>query len=92
MLTAIVMLPRIPFLALLSGVLATGAVAASDKSGEPVDFSAQIRPILSAKCFHCHGPDEGSRKGKLRLDSFDARQRTRSPLSGLPYAPGRPAA
>ena len=86
MLTAIVMLPRIPFLALLSGVLATGAVAASDKSGETVDFSAQIRPILSAKCFHCHGPDEGSRKGKLRLDSFE--EATKDRKGHAPIVPG----
>jgi hypothetical protein len=71
MLAANVMSPRITSLALLSGALATGAFAAPAPSGDPVDFSAQIRPILSAKCFHCHGPDEGSRKGKLRLDSFE---------------------
>src|SRR2546423_1486838 len=38
---------------------------------EPVDFSSQIRPIISGKCFSCHGPDESSRKAKLRLDLRD---------------------
>ncbi len=34
----------------------------------PIDFSYQIRPLLSDRCFRCHGPDAGKRKAKLRLD------------------------
>ena len=34
-----------------------------------VDYNFHIRPILSDKCFFCHGPDEKNNKGKLRLDN-----------------------
>jgi len=37
----------------------------------PIGFNERIRPILSENCFSCHGPDSGSRKGGLRLDTRD---------------------
>jgi len=40
-------------------------------SSEEISFNRDIRPILSNKCFACHGPDEHDRKSKLRLDRSD---------------------
>ena len=38
---------------------------------DKVDFNYDIRPILVQKCYLCHGPDPGSRKGNLRLDTYE---------------------
>lgn len=39
-----------------------------DSLPEEVDFNYHIKPILSDRCYQCHGPDEKARKGGLRLD------------------------
>lgn len=41
-------------------------------SGDTPDFDSEVLPILSDHCFHCHGPDAGTRKAGLRLDSAEA--------------------
>src|SRR3954467_10126521 len=48
-------------------------IDASQSDGkEAVSFRQQIRPILSANCFKCHGPDPRSREADLRLAQFEA--------------------
>ena len=39
------------------------------RAGEAIDYNRQVLPILSDHCYRCHGPDEGSRKAHLRLDT-----------------------
>ena len=37
-----------------------------------VDFKTDIRPILSNRCFACHGPDESKVESGLRLNEFES--------------------
>ena len=39
---------------------------------EEIDFNYHVKPILSDRCFACHGPDENKREAGLRLDIADA--------------------
>ena len=38
------------------------------KLPEEIDYNFHVKPILSDKCFSCHGPDSNKRKANLRLD------------------------
>ncbi len=38
------------------------------KAGDLVSYNFDIRPMLSDKCFACHGPDANKRQAGLRLD------------------------
>ena len=59
-------------LAALAWLLLGPGARAEDGPARPVDFNRDIRPILSNRCYACHGPDAGKRKGlakPLRLDT-----------------------
>ena len=57
----------------MAAALILTSLAATSRNGlaQTVSFNRDIRPILSNRCFACHGPSDKSREGKLRLDVAD---------------------
>jgi hypothetical protein len=50
----------------------------------PLNFAREILPILSSKCFVCHGPD--AEEGMLRLDNYQAATEDRGGYFAIPPA------
>jgi len=61
--------------------LLPGAAIAADGK---LDFNRDVRPILSDKCFSCHGPDTSKLKGRLRLDDRELALKRGAIVPGKP--------
>ena len=65
-------------------------LACQGREAAPLQFNRDIRPLLSDRCFPCHGPDGSGRKAGLRLDlpanAFGPGKETNT----HPIVPGKP--
>lgn len=64
--------------------------AMQDQLPEKVDFNFHIKPILSDRCFACHGPDANKRKAELRLDIAENAYAALASGAGHALVPGKP--
>lgn len=84
-------IPLIPSLFILAPeqheepLLPTDVAAEYRKIKTPLDYNQHVKPILSDKCFACHGPDKAKQKAGLRLDQSTAA------YAMLPESPGKVA-
>ena len=72
------------------GIFMAGLFATILSRAEPLQYNRDIRPILSDRCFKCHGPDAESRKAKLRLDQEESAFGPRKDPSEHAIVPGKP--
>lgn len=71
-------------------VVAYGALLLTTASADQVSFQHDVLPLLSDRCFHCHGPDESNREADLRLDLDDLAKADRGGYAAI--VPGDPEA
>jgi hypothetical protein len=55
---------------------------------DKVDYNYHIKPLLSDRCFACHGPDENKREAGLRLDTQEGAFAALTESEGFAIVPG----
>ncbi|WP_031528139.1 DUF1553 domain-containing protein [Dyadobacter crusticola] len=57
---------------------------------QPVDYTYDVKPILSDRCFACHGPDANHQKANLRLDVAEVAYKKEAESGLKAIKPGKP--
>jgi hypothetical protein len=73
----------------LSARLAVSLLLSAVTLRAAVDFNRDVRPLISDRCFACHGPDDNKREAGLRLDTFDGATATLK-SGARAIVPGKP--
>ena len=89
---------RIVFISILTGLIIFLIASCFQKNGalqknsgnELVSYYFDIRPILSDKCYACHGPDAKKREAGLRLDMAENAYAKLKDGKGVAIFPGKP--
>lgn len=91
------MLPLNKYLPLLLVLTSCGQLQVPDavtqaekKLPAHIDFNRDVKPILSDRCFSCHGPDKNKREAELRLDIASQAFAPLHSGNGNAITPGRP--
>ena len=56
---------------------------------ERVDYNFHIKPLLSDRCYACHGPDDNAREADLRLHTEEGALKTKLVSGGRAIVPGQ---
>jgi mono/diheme cytochrome c family protein len=59
---------RIPNLHSLICVFLLSTMNIAADADQPINYTRDIRPIISSNCVQCHGPDQEKLEADLRLD------------------------
>src|SRR5256885_7495430 len=74
----------------VTAVLILSALSLTARGAEKLEYNRDIRPILSVRCFKCHGPDKAARKASLRLDLAEEAYAERKKSHQHAIVPGKP--
>ena len=79
---ASVLVLQVIWAAMLLSATAGDAAAEDAASNDIVSFNRDVRPLLSDRCFACHGPHAAKREAKLQLDIPDGDEGPFQPRDG----------
>ncbi len=75
----------------VKAVVIVSCLSSASLFAAPVDYNRGVRPLLSDRCYQCHGPDAAKREAGLRLDLRNDALRPREP-GGAAIVQGNPDA